>query len=163
MVHYLVFDTETDLPAPYHGADVPGGAEGMDETNVGSYSNAQVDFIKQDLASVDRSKTPWVVALGHRPWYVAATPSNLWGDGQAVFEPLFTEGNVSRDETAFADAPGRRRHPRAQVSADNCASADPLSHLLSRTYPVWQNGMIQQTNYTEPKAPGESLRRSALN
>jgi hypothetical protein len=57
MVHYLVFDTETDLPAPYHGADVPGGAEGMDETNVGSYSNAQVDFIKQDLASVDRSKT----------------------------------------------------------------------------------------------------------
>lgn len=93
MVHYLIFDTETDLPAPYHGADVPGGYEGMDEANVGAYGSAQVDFIKQDLASVDRSKTPWVIAMGHRPWYTAKT--SMWLDGQAVFEPLFTEGNVS--------------------------------------------------------------------
>jgi hypothetical protein len=93
MTHYLIFDTETDLPAPYHGADVVGGTESMDEANVGSYSNAQVDFMKQDLASVDRSKTPWVVALGHRPWYAAA--SGLFSDGLSVFEPLFTAGNVS--------------------------------------------------------------------
>jgi hypothetical protein len=119
MTHYLIFDTETDLPAPYHGADVVGGTESMHEANVGSYSNAQVDFIKQDLASVDRSKTPWVVALGHRPWYAAA--SGLFSDGLSVFEPLFTAGNVSGDRhpwpAAVADtATGRRRDARPCVS-----------------------------------------------
>ena len=94
MTHYLVFDTETDLPSPYFGADVAGGQEGMFEANVGSYDSAQVDFIQQDLATVDRSKTPWVVAMGHRPWYTADKPSKQFKDGLAVFEPLFTEGKV---------------------------------------------------------------------
>lgn len=69
MTHYLIFDTETDRPAPYIGADVLGGTEGMAEANVGSFEMAQVDFIKQDLAAVDRSRTPLAVAMGHRPWY----------------------------------------------------------------------------------------------
>lgn len=94
MAHYLIFDTETDLPPPYHGADVIGGSEGMYEANVGAYPSAQVDFIKKDLAAVDRSKTPWVIALGHRPWYAPVKPSNEFADGLAVFEPLFTAGNV---------------------------------------------------------------------
>ena len=96
MTHYLIFDTETDFPAPYHGADVVGGTEGMYEANVGAYASAQVDFIKRDLAHVDRSQTPWVVALGHRPWYTADAPADQFTDGLAVFETLFTEGNVRR-------------------------------------------------------------------
>ena len=67
----------------------------MYEANVGSYASAQVDFIKQDLAAVDRSQTPWVVALGHRPWYTADAPADQFTDGLAVFEALFTEGKVS--------------------------------------------------------------------
>lgn len=31
---------------------------------------SQYDFLTEDLSSVDRSKTPWVVFAGHRPMYV---------------------------------------------------------------------------------------------
>jgi hypothetical protein len=95
MTHYVVFNTETDLPPPYYGGDVIGGHDGMFEANVGAYPNAQIDFIVNDLASVDRKKTPWVVALGHRPWYSATAPANLFTPGISVFEPVFTKYNVS--------------------------------------------------------------------
>lgn len=69
--HYLMFNTESDLGNGLIGADEDGGAEGFTGTTMqGSYPNEQIDFIKRDLASVDRSKTPWVVAMGHRPWWV---------------------------------------------------------------------------------------------
>jgi acid phosphatase type 7 len=29
--------------------------------------------LKNDLAAVDRKKTPWVIAAGHRPWYVSTS------------------------------------------------------------------------------------------
>ena len=31
--------------------------------------DAQLNFIRADLASVDRSVTPWVVVFGHKPLY----------------------------------------------------------------------------------------------
>jgi len=37
-----------------------------------SSGSAQYKFIKNDLSSVDRSLTPWVVFTGHRPMYVDA-------------------------------------------------------------------------------------------
>lgn len=71
MTHYITFDTETDYPKGLIGASQKGGAEGFGEAAVGPYTNAQYDFIKNDLASVDRTKTPWVIAMGHRPWVSA--------------------------------------------------------------------------------------------
>ena len=109
MTHYLIFDTETVLPAPYFGANVVGGKESMLEGNVGAYDRAQADFIQQDLAAVDRSKTTWVVAKGHRTWYTADNPSKQFHDGLAVFEPLFTEGQVSK---VYADKFGLKPFPR---------------------------------------------------
>ncbi|ORX38727.1 Metallo-dependent phosphatase-like protein [Kockovaella imperatae] len=128
MAHYLIFDTETDLPPPYYGADVIGGVAGMYESNVGAYPTAQVDFIKQDLASVNRTQTPWVIAMGHRPWYVSAAPEDRFMSGLAVFEPLFEAANVDVVMQGHV-------------------------HLISRSYPVHQNGTVQQYNYTEPQAP----------
>jgi hypothetical protein len=127
MTHYLVFDTETDLAPPQKGATIQGGTENFDEANVGAYPNAQNDFIKNDLANVDRSKTPWVVAMGHRPWYVGSNGSGFQ-DGLANFEPLFVDGKVDLVMHGHV-------------------------HLLSRSYPVWNNGTIQQTNYTNAQAP----------
>ena len=34
----------------------------------------QVAWLREDLAAVDRSKTPWVIAMSHFPFYLAATP-----------------------------------------------------------------------------------------
>ena len=39
------------------------------ETNY-KRGSAQYKFIEQDLSSVDRSKTPWVIFAGHRPMYI---------------------------------------------------------------------------------------------
>lgn len=35
----------------------------------------QVQWLKNDLANVDRTKTPWIIAMSHRPMYSSATSS----------------------------------------------------------------------------------------
>lgn len=67
------------------------------ETNFLKGSN-QYNFIKHDLESVDRKKTPFVVVQGHRPMY---TTSNEIRDKPIRekmlehLEPLFVRYNVS--------------------------------------------------------------------
>jgi len=45
------------------------------------------------LASVDRQRTPWIVALGHRPFYLSASGSTCTNCTE-VFEPLFHQYGV---------------------------------------------------------------------
>lgn len=52
---------------------------------------SQVDFLKADLAAVNRTLTPWVVVGAHRPWYTAPQASP---DQQAAFESLLYEGGA---------------------------------------------------------------------
>ena len=33
----------------------------------------QLRWLKADLAGVDRSLTPWVILMGHKPWYMGQT------------------------------------------------------------------------------------------
>ncbi|KHN96903.1 Purple acid phosphatase-lik [Metarhizium album ARSEF 1941] len=83
MAHIVMIDTETDFPKAPDGI---GGSTGDDGGPFGSPSQ-QTDFIEADLASVDRTVTPWLVVAGHRPWYKT-------GGGEAcrpcqkAFEPL---------------------------------------------------------------------------
>jgi hypothetical protein len=53
-------------------------------------------WLKKDLAAVDRKKTPWVIAMGHRPWYVSGTnvSSTVCLECQQAFEPIFVEYGV---------------------------------------------------------------------
>ncbi|KAJ5656194.1 hypothetical protein N7507_008144 [Penicillium longicatenatum] len=87
MVHYIQFNTETDFPdAP----DLPGGSG---DENAGPFApnGTQLEWLKKDLASVDRKKTPWIIVAGHRPWYVDEAKCDAC---QAAFEPLFIEFGV---------------------------------------------------------------------
>ncbi|KAF8097152.1 hypothetical protein N665_0293s0002 [Sinapis alba] len=75
-VHFVYISTETDF--------LEGGK--------------QYSFIKSDLESVNRSKTPFVVVQGHRPMYTTSTK----GSDVAVrvkmiehLEPLFVKNNVT--------------------------------------------------------------------
>lgn len=45
-------------------------------------NSAQQDWLKSDLANVDRTMTPWIVVYGHRPMYSAAF---------ALYQPLHAE------------------------------------------------------------------------
>lgn len=88
MVHVTMIDTETDFPdapdAPFSSAGLDGGPFG--------YTGQQLDFLKADLASVDRSVTPWVIVGGHRPWY--STGGSACTACQKAFEPLFYQYGV---------------------------------------------------------------------
>lgn len=64
----------------------------------------QYQFIESDLASVNRSRTPWVIVGGHRPMYLDSIPwSPIVADGdqqvamelREALEPLFIRYRVS--------------------------------------------------------------------
>ena len=58
-------------------------------------------FIEKDLASVNRSQTPWLIVGGHRPIYISSTFSH-WPDGdlevahalKLALEPLLYKHKV---------------------------------------------------------------------
>lgn len=94
-VHYVVYDTETDLGPGLVGPEDEGGSShAYDGPLDSSNPSAQMEFLKKDLASVDRNKTPWVIAAGHRPWYMASKPSSLCTVCQTAFEELFNDHGV---------------------------------------------------------------------
>ncbi|KAJ6324814.1 hypothetical protein OIU76_011998 [Salix suchowensis] len=67
------------------------------ETNFVSGSS-QYNFIKQDLESVNRSKTPFVVVQGHRPMYTSSNENRdapMRNKMLEHLEPLFTKNNVT--------------------------------------------------------------------
>jgi hypothetical protein len=49
--------------------------------------------MQQDLASIDRSKTPWVFAMSHRPFYASET-GGYQSHLRNAFESLFLEYKV---------------------------------------------------------------------
>ncbi|KAF6175524.1 hypothetical protein GIB67_038098 [Kingdonia uniflora] len=51
-----------------------------------SENSEQYEWMKKDLESVDRSRTPWVIFTGHRPMY-----SSLKGGFPASVDPKFAE------------------------------------------------------------------------
>ena len=46
-----------------------------------------LDWIRQDLVSVDRAKTPWIIAYAHRPMY-CSNDDCTEGESGKVREPL---------------------------------------------------------------------------
>ncbi|KAI1321281.1 putative acid phosphatase [Xylariaceae sp. FL0255] len=89
MLHYVMINTETDFDdAP----DAPGGSADLDSGPFGT-PNQQLQFLAADLASVDRTVTPWVVVGGHRPWYTTSGGDSC-GPCQTAFESIFYKYGV---------------------------------------------------------------------
>jgi hypothetical protein len=63
----------------------------------GSYKNnkdyEQIQWLAKDLASVDRTKTPWVIVMSHRPMY-SSMVSSYQKDLRAAFEDILLENGV---------------------------------------------------------------------
>ncbi len=96
MAHFIQLDTETDLGHGFISPDEPGGSEAENSGPFNPVMNAQTTWLANDLAAVDRSKTPWVIVAGHRPWYInyANKSSAVCTECKDVFEPLFLQYNV---------------------------------------------------------------------
>lgn len=89
MVHFVHIDTETDLGngliGPDEGSPEYAGPFGSD--------NQQIDWLADDLASVNRTVTPWIVVFGHRGWYLSAS-SSVCPNCRTAFEGLLHEYDV---------------------------------------------------------------------
>ena len=90
MAHIVMINTETDFP------DAPDGKDGSSKLDGGPFGspNQQIEFLKADLASVDRTVTPWVIVAGHRPWYSTGGSSNICDPCKKAFEELFYQYGV---------------------------------------------------------------------
>lgn len=123
MVHVVMINTETDFPSAPDGTD---GSAHLDSGPFGS-PHQQLNFLKADLASVDRTVTPWVIVAGHRPWYSTGGSSNICSPCQAAFESLLYTYGV--DLAAFGHV-----------------------HNSQRFKPLY-NGTVDANGMTDPKAP----------
>lgn len=87
MAHVVMFNTETDF------TDAPDGPYGSAGLNGGPFGalNQQLQFLEADLASVDRTVTPWIIVAGHRPWYTLGTACTQC---QTAFEDVFYKYGV---------------------------------------------------------------------
>lgn len=88
MVHFVSIDTETDL-----GNGLVGPDEGKPEFS-GPFGapNQQIDWLVNDLKKVNRKKTPWVIVIGHRPFY--ASTSGVCANCVTAFEDIFHQYGV---------------------------------------------------------------------
>ncbi|CAN1128266.1 Probable inactive purple acid phosphatase 27 [Linum perenne] len=59
-----------------------------------SLGSQQLEWIESDLVSVDRSITPWLVFLGHRPMYSSSNPTSIDEKFVATVEPLMQQYKV---------------------------------------------------------------------
>lgn len=121
-VHYIMFSTETNL-----GNGLIGPDEAPNGNMAGPFGamNDQIDFINADLSSVDRCKTPWVVAIGHRPWFAAG---DVCTNCSLAFAPVFEQYGVD-------------------------LVLQGHYHIYERNLPVFVNGTIDPAGYDNPSSP----------
>ncbi|KAL2828807.1 Metallo-dependent phosphatase-like protein [Aspergillus pseudoustus] len=121
MAHIVMLNTETDFDkAP----SAPGGSQSLNGGPFGS-NNQQLDFLAADLASVDRSVTPWVVVAGHRPWY---TTGLQCGPCQDAFEEILYRYGV--DLAVFGHVHNSQRfRPQYKNKPDPNGLQDPKAPM----------------------------------
>lgn len=122
MIHFVMFNTETDF------ADAPDGPDGSAGLDAGPFGwpDQQLQFLEADLASVDRSVTPWLVTGGHRPWY--STGGEGCAPCRAAFEPLLYKYGV--DLAIFGHVHNSQRFvPVYNDTADPKGMDDPKAPM----------------------------------
>ncbi|KAI4858746.1 putative acid phosphatase [Hypoxylon rubiginosum] len=122
MVHFIMINTETDFD------DAPDGQGGSAGLNSGPFGVAdqQLEFLEADLASVDRTVTPWLLVGGHRPWYT--TGGSGCDPCQAAFEPLLYKYGV--DLAIFGHVHNSQRfQPVYNNTADSKGMDDPTAPM----------------------------------
>ena len=112
LAHFVSLDGETDFansPEYPFAADLTGNETHPTESQTyitdsgpfgaidGSYKDntayAQYKWLAEDLASVDRTKTPWVIVMSHRPMYSSGV-SSYQAHLRAAFQALMLQNGV---------------------------------------------------------------------
>ncbi|KAJ6110923.1 hypothetical protein N7486_003158 [Penicillium sp. IBT 16267x] len=113
LAHFVSMDTETDYPnspewpfiADTKGKDALPAANETTSTDSGPFGQIddnnylnktayqQYQWLAEDLAAVDRTATPWIIVMGHRPMY-SSQVSSYQKEIRLAFEDLFLEFGV---------------------------------------------------------------------
>ncbi|GMH88122.1 hypothetical protein TL16_g11065 [Triparma laevis f. inornata] len=119
-----------------------------------SYRNGLIEFLKEDLEGVDRTKTPWVVVSTHFPFYdysgdavkdERSLEPDLGATGKHVPKSTADELVPSKN-LAIADIePLLKEHG---VDIYFCGHA----HNYQSTWPMYNNTIVQE-NFLNPQAP----------
>lgn len=85
---------KSELPAENQTYSTDSGPFGYINGDWRDNSNyEQINWLKQDLAKVDRKKTPWVIAMAHRPMYSSQVSSYQY-DVRDAFEDILVSAGV---------------------------------------------------------------------
>lgn len=95
----------------------------------------QVQWLARDLAAVDRTKTPWIIAMSHRPMY-SSEVSSYQANVRAAFQAILLRAGVDMYLAGHI-------------------------HWYERNWPITANGTVDRTavrdNHTYTTNPGVSL------
>ena len=122
MAHVVMFNTETDFE------DAPDTEQGSAHLGAGPFGfpNQQLQFLEADLASVDRTVTPWLIVAGHRPWYTSG--SGACYPCRAAFESILYKYGV--DLAVFGHVHNTQRFlPVYNDVADPAGMKDPKAPM----------------------------------
>jgi hypothetical protein len=103
---------------------------------------AQFNFIKSDLAAVDRTQTPWVIVFGHRPIYTGNTRDSHLGQ----IEPLLDQFNVSMSLYGHVHN-AQLWCPFAAFSNGTCAKPSPVGAYAGVVHSVIGNAGQSLSNF----------------
>ena len=161
MVHIVMIDTETDFA---NAPDAAGGSQDLDAGPFG-FPHQQLHFLDADLASVDRTVTPWVVVAGHRPWYTVGGNSAACKPCQVAFEDMMYKYGV--DLGVFGHVHNLQRFdPIYKNKTDAAKLHNPKAPMYSEFYSkgtdsplilavvIGGPGNIEGPSPTTPKANG---------
>lgn len=155
-LHVALFDTDAWVYAP-----------------VFPLSTLQHAWLKADLAAVNRSKTPWVVVVGHRAMYCTKTPDDECnGEAQSVrvggfFPGIGADVGVEQlllDNKVDFYFSGHTHHyertwpvAAGHVAARSYAKPQGVVHIQSGIA-----GGAGQDNFTVPQQPWEAFRDTTV-
>ncbi len=158
LAHFITLNGETDFAnspeAPFaaqlakHNASSPSPDDtwitnaGPFGAITGSYKDntayEQLAWLRADLAAVDRTKTPWVVALSHRPMY-STEDSGYLKNIRAAFEDILLDGGVDMYiaghihwyERLLPLAHGEVQHAAVRDNHTYAATAGSMVHIIN--------------------------------
>ncbi|XP_021892932.1 purple acid phosphatase 18 [Carica papaya] len=115
-------------------------------TDYDEYSN-QYNWLKGDLAKVDRERTPWLIVLFHVPWYNSNKAHQGEGDEMmAIMEPLLYAASADIVLAGHVHAYERSKRSYAgkpdpcgavHITIGDGGNREGLAHMYNNPQPEW--------------------------
>lgn len=118
LLHVAAIDTDAYALPDYTSSGNGGSGQSF-------FVGEQWEWLRKDLAAVDRKKTPWVFLMGHHPMYCSSSGEVMSKDAQTEEDVIITEGQNGEKLQAF---------PKLACSAANVTGRQEAWHKARAEY-----------------------------